>query len=382
MEPNLITSPSALRLADTIQRRIDARDYAPGQWLPAERQLATEFGVHRRVVQDAIALLSEQGLLVCRPSCRPVVAPLLLNAKSALAKRPEDIPPAGARLVAFLMWDDSGLPGATSEQRIFRGFNRALLQAGYHGLFLETGQAGKPMEEYAAHEAAWLAYAVEHRFAGIVFYPYAYRSNRQLLQETSKRLPLVLIDRQILGVETDYVGVNNLAAILEATNYLLAQGHRRIALVAPSEPINTVQDRIAGYRAGMRQAGLSDLVLTVDSTSEWALFDHLLRQPPAERPSAILCVNDATALLVAERMASLGLRVPDDVSLVGFDDLMLRLPQGVGLSSVAQPFEEIGATAARLLLERIATPSLPAQHIELPTTLSLRESIGAIKVPT
>jgi LacI family transcriptional regulator len=283
---------------------------------------------------------------------------------------------AGSRLVALIMWHGGFEPRASAQQRIFWGFNRALSEADYHGVFLDLGEEIESEEENAAREAARLQYALDHRFAGIVFYPYAYQRNRGLIREAARRTPLVLIDRQIPGVETDYVGIDNLSAMQDATSHLMAQGHTRIALITRSEPINTVQDRIAGYRAAMRRADppATDQVITVDSALEWSMFDLIFRLPPADRPTALLCVNDFIALQTAERLRALGLRIPEDVSLVGFDDLVQTLPNGVALTSVAQPFEEIGASAARLLLARIADPGLIVRHTELPAILSVRAS--------
>lgn len=380
MGPKVSASLNSRQVLQALRARIATGDYAAGEWLPAERDIAVEFGVHRRVVRDAIETLAREGQLICRPRCRPLIA---ARAPAETRSHPEPVPSptdaAGSRLMALIMWHGGFEAHATAQQRIFWGFNKALAQERYHGVFLDLGDTIESEEENAAREAARLHYALEHRFAGIAFYPYAYRRNRDLIREAARRTPLVLIDRQIPGIETDYVGIDNLSAMQEATRHLLAQGHDRIALVTRSEPINTVQDRITGYRAAMRGADppAPDWVITVDSALEWSLFDLIFRQPDDERPTALLCVNDSIALQVAERLAMHGVRIPNDVALVGFDDLVQTLPQGVGLSSLAQPFEEIGAAAADLLLKRIAEPRRLVRHIELPTALTVRASSQA-----
>lgn len=379
MAPEVITSPNSLEVASLIERRIKTGVYAPGHWLPTEREMADEFGVHRRIIREAITHLAQAGRLICRPRCRPLVAGNYRPDSAKIDAAENQSAPntaAGSRLVALIMWHGGFEPRASAQQRIFWGFNRVLSQAGYHGVFLDLGAEIESEEENASREAARLQYALDHNFAGVVFYPYAYRRNRGLIREVSRRIPLVLIDRQIPGVETDYVGIDNLRAMRDAAAHLMELGHSRIALVTRSEPINTVQDRISGYRAAMRCADppAPDQVLTVDSDLEWLMFDLIFRLPAEERPSALLCVNDYLALQVAERLATLGARVPDDVALVGFDDLVQNLANGVGLTSVAQPFEEIGANAARFALERIANPDLLARHIELPALVSVRGS--------
>lgn len=381
MAPEVITSPNSLELAALLERRINDGRYLPGHWLPTEREMADEFGVHRRTIRGAIIHLAQAGRLICRPRCRPLVAgdyqPSVEQARSIEAN-PAQKDSAGSRLVALIMWHGGFEPRASAQQRIFWGFNRVLSQAGYHGVFLDLGEEIESEDENAAREAARLQYALDHNFAGIVFYPYAYRRNRGLIREVARRLPFVLIDRQIPGVEADYVGIDNLRAMQDATAHLMAQGHSRIALVTRSEPINTVQDRISGYREAMRSAEppAPDHVLTVDSDLEWSMFDLIFRLPASERPTALLCVNDYLALQVAERVEALGVRVPDDVALVGFDDLVQTLRTGIGLTSVAQPFEEIGSNAARFVMDRVANPKLHARHVELPASVSVRGSSG------
>jgi LacI family transcriptional regulator len=85
-------------------------------------------------------------------------------------------------------------------------------------------------------------------------------------------------------------------------------------------------------------------------------------------------VNDYIAVHTAERLSRLGLAIPQDIALIGFDNIVRTLPEGVGLTTVAQPFEEIGKAAANLFIRRSESPSTPPAHIELPTELIIRES--------
>jgi GntR family transcriptional regulator of arabinose operon len=379
MGPKTTEETKTRQVLQALRTRIATGDYAAGSWLPTERSLADEFGVHRRAIRDAITMLAEEGQIICRPRYRPLVSDQpRIKSQIRFQTDPPPMPShaAGSRLVALIMWHGCFEERTTAQQRIFWGFNQTLAQANYHGVFLDLGETIESEAENAVREAMRLHYALEHRFAGIAFYPYAYHSNRDLIRETARQIPIVLIDRQIPGIETDYVGIDNLSAMQNATRTLQEAGHSRIALVTRSEPINTVQDRIMGYRMAMRAAsqGAGDQVITVDSPLEWSMFDLIFRLPRHERPTALLCVNDFIALQVAKRLELLGVHIPGDVALIGFDDLVEILPQGVGLSSVAQPFEKIGAAAADVLLKRIVAPDLLTQHIELPTTLTLRAS--------
>ncbi len=371
---------SPKQVARVLRERIRAGFYAAGEWLPAERSLTEDLHVHRRVVREAIVQLTEEGLLARRPNCRPIV-------QAGIRKtEPADVPPnpqfPSSRLVALVMWHGGSLEqGATAQQRIFWGINQALGVAGYHAVFLDLGREVGSEQANAASEAAHLRYALDHGFGGVVFYPYAYHSNRELIQEVSRAIPLILLDRMVPGVEADFVGIENRQAMFEATSHLIGLGHRRIAYVTRNEEIKTVQDRLQGYLHALRRAFREDaheIVLSTPSVDggAWPVFDTVFRLPPSERPTAVLCVNDYEAVRVTERLDRIGLCVPQDVSVVGFDDIIHTLPNGVGLTTVAQPFEEIGRLAAQTLLRRLQTPALEPAHRELPSRLIVRDSSG------
>lgn len=273
--------------------------------------------------------------------------------------------------------------GRSAQQRIFWGLNQALGLAGYHAVFLDLGDLVRTEEVNAEREAAHLRYVMEHAFGGVIFYPYAYKSNHDLIREVAQKLPLVLLDRTLPGISADFVGSSNHDALLEATNTLIERGHRRIAYITTAEPINPVQERLQGYLSAIQHSPKThgyEAVLTVPGEPEtpWPTFRALMRAPADERPTAILCVNDYTALRVVDELTAMNLRVPEDISLVGFDDLVETLPGGVGLSSVGQPFEEIGRTAAELFIRRAENPSAPLTYAALPTQLILRESVASL----
>jgi DNA-binding LacI/PurR family transcriptional regulator len=282
------------------------------------------------------------------------------------------------------MWHGGGPleHAGSSQQRIFWGMNQALMDHGYHAVFLDLGgeRIGSE-EENAAREAAHLRYVREQGFGGALFYPYAYRHhNRDLVREVGRSVPLVLLDRKIAGVDADFIGVENHLAMAEATAHLLAQGHRRIAHVTRLEPIHSVQDRLQGYFDAMRGAGdveATEMVLPLPPYGDeryWTLIDAVFRLPPEKRPTAATCVSDYTAVGLAERLERLGLSVPGDVALTGFDNIVPTLPDGTGLTTVAQPYEEIGMRAVELLLRRIRDRRAPSASVELPARLIVRES--------
>jgi len=373
---------SSVKLTQKLREEIEAGRYAPGEALPAERTLAQIFNANRRTVRAAVEQLANEGLLSIKPKCRPVVA--APDSAPRSRRVPKARPLANSQFVALVMWHGISEQGATAQQRIFWGMNKALGREGYHGVFLDLGDEIGSEEENAEREAARLQYAIDHEFGGVIFYAYAYRQNRELIREVARRMPLVLIDRMLTGIDADFVGIDNRQAMFDATRHLIELGHTRLAYVTRNEPINTVIERQEGFRAALREAfgeNAQESILTAPPHvgNQWPVFDGLMHLPADRHPTAILCVNDFEANEVARRLAEIGLTVPGDVSVVGFDNIVRSLVTGIGLTTVAQPFEEIGSKSAELLLNRLRNPNSPTASVELPARMIIRQSTRSIR---
>lgn len=378
------------RVAEILAERIQSGVYSSGETLPTERVLAADLGVHRRSVRAAVGKLVQNGLAYREPNCRPKVGQppekvteRAVSERSAPGGNQSSPKISGSNLIALLMWHGGGPleHAGTAQQRIFWGMNNALRDLGYHAVFLDLG--GHPLgseNENAAREAIHLRYLRDHEFGGAVFYPYAYRHNVDLVRDVSSSVPLVLLDRRINGIDIDFVGIENRRSMFEIVQHLIALGHRRIAYVTGYEPIHSVQDRIHGYLDAIHGPGASErqeMILTLPSYQDdrdWAVIDMVFGQPREKRPTAAVCVSDYLAVHLAERLEYLGLSVPDDVALTGFDDIIAALPNGLGLTTAAQPFEAIGEGAVELLMRRIEQPLSAPKYLELPANLIVRGS--------
>lgn len=371
---------ASARVAATLAERIRSGQYSPETPLPTERVLAADLGVHRRSVRAAIEQLVQEGLVSHQPNCRPTVEGPRREAKVASSAGTPRI--STSNLIALIMWHGGGPleHAGTSQQRIFWGMNEALTKAGCHAVFLDIGDVLRPEEEIAAQEAEHLRYIRDQGFGGAVFYPYAYRHNRALVEEVSRSVPLVLLDRKISGVEVDFVGVENHDSLAQITQHLVTLGHRRIAYLTGYEPIQPVQDRVMGYLDAVRAENdpeLREMVLTMSSHRDdpaWTIVDAVFRLPKDLRPTAAACYTDYLAVDLAERLEKLGLSVPEDVALTGFDGIVPTLPNGLGLTTAAQPYEEMGMAAAALLLRRRQNFAGPPEKIEIPAPLMVRAS--------
>lgn len=368
-------------VVSALRDQIQSGNYKAGDWLPSERSLAEGLGVDRRVIRTAIQQLVESGLIVRRPHCRPIIGPISDDTPKNAAAEPE-ASHSYSKIIALLMWhgNDQFERTFTSQQRIFWGMNQALAEAGYHTVYVELGGRITSDKENAVREAEHLRYIINRGFGGAIFYPYAYRYNRELVEEVRRKIPLVTIDRQVDGVDTDYVGVDNYGAMYETVTHLVEAGHRRIAYVTKNEHIRPVQDRVQGYIDAMRAAGLNELVLCIPTAGlvqPWTSIDAVFRLPKDERPTAAVVFNDYSAVDLMGRLSEIGLSVPGDVALTGFDNIALTLSNGVGLTTVAQPYEGIGRKAVDVLLNRLQNPCAPTQSVELPAQLIVRESSSA-----
>lgn len=368
-------------VADILRKHILSGRYKTGAPLPPERVLTRELRSQRSIVRAAIEQLKDEGLLSKKWNCRPVIQSS--NGYSRERETHEAVKQARfstSRLVALMMWHGGTLEQqGTAQQRIFWGMNQELGQAGYHAVFMDLGAKVGTNEANAERERAHLEYAIDHSFGGVVFCPYAYGRNHNLVKIIAKQMPLIVIDRKLPGIDSDYVGLQNRQAMADAMTYLISLGHRRIAYITKNEPINTVQDRLQGYLEGLdRHFGNEayEMVLPKPSmlNENWPAFDVIFSLGPGERPTAILCVNDYDAVYVVRRLKHLGLEVPRDVSVIGCDNLVKTLDTGVGLTSLAQPFEQIGVEAAKLFLRRAETPTPDPTQIELPAQLICRDS--------
>jgi LacI family transcriptional regulator len=119
------------------------------------------------------------------------------------------------------------------------------------------------------------------------------------------------------------------------------------------------------------------MILTLppyDDDSTWTVVDAVFRLPKEQRPTAVACMNDYLAVSLSERLKVLGLSVPADVAITGFDNIVPALPNGSGLTTVAQPYEEIGTAAVDLLMRRIKDPRAASRSFQLPAQLIVRES--------
>jgi LacI family transcriptional regulator len=193
--------------------------------------------------------------------------------------------------------------------------------------------------------------------------------------------PFVLIDHGGNGAEGPSVGATNHQGAYDATRYLIELGHRRIGFVTGNLEMGCAADRLAGYRTALGDHGLAvdPCLIQEGDFAQPRGFDcarALLSLP--ESPTAIFASNDVSAFGVVEAIRDRGLRIPDDVSVIGFDDIPTAASIHPRLTTVRQPLEEMGRQATRMLLEFIANPERQVERLDLPTSLVIRGSCRSL----
>jgi DNA-binding LacI/PurR family transcriptional regulator len=245
------------------------------------------------------------------------------------------------------------------------------------GLVVSETQGGPPSNR------GWIEDVLARRPTGVIIV-LSHLDDGVRTQLRSRGIPLVVVDPTGEPLhDTPSVGATNWSGGLTATRHLLGLGHRRIGVIAGPESLLCSRARLDGYRAAMDAAGVEvdpDLIrhgnFFVNEAIEEALV--LLDREPSARPTAIFALNDQQALGVYLAARQMGLHIPDDLSVVGFDDIPTARWASPPLTTVKQPLVQMAVTAAKLVL-RLAAGEQPTEtRIELATALIVRSSTGPV----
>ena len=210
-------------------------------------------------------------------------------------------------------------------------------------------------DQASVRESAYLDLFEEQRVHGVLISPLDDDSTEQLQRLRRRGTPTVLVDRQTDDRSFSSVAVDDVFGGHLAASHLIDQGRRRLAFVGGPDSIRQVADRLAGARAAVAEH--PGVTLEVVQTESLAVLDgraagEALRSRPApERPDAVFAANDLLALGVLQALNMFGdVRVPDEIALIGYDDIAFAAAAVVPLSSIRQPSALIGSTAVELLL--------------------------------
>lgn len=239
---------------------------------------------------------------------------------------------------------------------------------------LMSNTTGDPQKELA-----YLSILENEDVGGLIIAPTS-ENVGEVAQLADAGLPIVVIDRRVTSGNVDMVLSDNVAGARSAIEHLIDLGHQRIGHIGGPLHLTSGRERYQGYREAMQDAGL-----VVDL--EWVRFGDHKHESGYKYALELLAVDPPlTALFIENNMMTLGAlnaiherhrRIPEDIAVVGFDDVPWSKSLNPPLTVVAQPMLEIGYRAASLLLERIEAPDLPSRVEVLPTNLIVRASSGS-----
>ncbi|MDX2162040.1 MAG: LacI family DNA-binding transcriptional regulator [bacterium] len=255
-----------------------------------------------------------------------------------------------------------------SYSRMASAVEHALFDHGYRALICNA-------EEDEERERAYIEMLLRQRVEGIIIDTSA-RSFDGLIELQKNHVPIVLFDRIVEDIQCNQVFCDNSLGGYTGIMHLIELGHRRIGVVGAPSHQEPIIRRIRGTREAIAAHGIDDdprLLITGDTQ----LFDmgydaaRALMQLDTP-PTAIFALTDVTAVGVMHAVTELGYRIPDDLSVVGYDDIPIASYTMPPLTTVAQPIVEMGRTAAEMLLRHIENPKLPFEKVVLPTHLVVR----------
>lgn len=390
------------QVADDLRARVRAGAFAPDGRLPSEVTLARELGVSRGTVRQALAVLLSERAVHTVPGRGTFVTSVsggtgTADRETAGYGAPESVVSAraeprddyssgqraGNRLVGVVIPEVARM----RVPELLGGIEAGLRAADYS---LVLGGSG----DWREQEAEQVDRLVRQGVQGLILYPVDGASNAALLRELrAGGLPVVLVDRYLFDLNVDAVVADNIGGACQAVQHLVRAGRQRIGFVSTDNlGTSSIAERRAGYLLALEQLAVVGGHSSVEGPSCTSL--HRLFTWPApdqtaarrngvalaqylgrpDRPDAVFAVNDMVAFQVLEAAAGLGLRVPDDLAVVGFDNLAYPDYAGVPLTTIEQPREAIGRVAAGLVIDGIAGRRTETARVVLATRLIVRQT--------
>lgn len=224
---------------------------------------------------------------------------------------------------------------------------------------------------------------IKKRVDGILFLAAGGKSTKHIRTMQEQKTPLVVVDRYIPDLAVDTVLIDNAHGGWLATHHLIELGHQRIGCITGPSDLSLSAERVTGYRCALQEAGLAvDETLIIKGNFQYETGYQAAQQfltKPAP-PTAIFACNDLMAIGAINAAIRQGCQVPQQLSVIGFDDIRMAAYTNPLLTTVAQPKYEMGSIATAMLLERIHTQEMAPRQRLLDTQLVVRESTAPPRI--
>lgn len=353
--------------------KIQSGELSPGAKLPTEIELAKMYNVSRITVNHALKKLSENNIIY-----RVKKGGTFINGKRK----------AKSQLIVPIILQNS----FNENMRIFESASRYAL---LNNCFLDLHISDNKIEK----ERKLLTRILEMPISGVIIYPVQSYQNIDLYSLLQiRKIPFVFLDREITGIRTSCVYPANKQSIYEMVRQLVELGHRRIAYFAITDDMASSElARFRGYCEGMTSCGIpirSNYLLQLKGyqqrfTSNTHTFGQMSFESRCAQcvqqilemedpPTAIICTNDVNALTLMDMLQKKGKRIPEDISITGFDNLAATLTHKPLITTMEQNFEEMGKTAVQAILQLIESPTV-FRNYTIPVKSLNRESVAALR---
>ncbi len=340
-EPNN-SAPKYHQLKDYIKNQIIRGYLIPGEKLTSENTLASQFKLSRHTVRQALGELENEGF-ICREKGR-----------GTFCSRPRK---TSAQSIAVLTTYISDYIFPT----IIRGIEEILSNAGYNLLLANTNND-------KSKEAQYLENFLNQQIDALIIEPTKSaldNSNINYYQELEARgIPYLMLNAYYPDLETAYLIMDDTQGTALATNHLLQLGHRQIAGIFKIDDLQGIK-RQAGFVSALKEFGITENPAFIGNytTEQFRSYPYQFIRSLLQKelpPTAVVCYNDQIAFEVLEAIRNEGLRVPDDISVVGYDDSSLATATEIKLTTIKHPKAKMGRQAAQNIVEMLSG------HIEKP----------------
>lgn len=361
MQPELSAAPKYRQIYDSLKQAIASGEYQRGQRLPSESELVKTFGASRLTVNRALRELQLGGVIDRRVGSGSYVRGATTQGYTFGLLIPE-------------------LGQTEIFEPICRGMAEVTLPEPHVLLWGKSPSTSRQVERQA-HESCeqWIA----KRVSGVFFAPLEYTPEKDAINARIAELfeeagiPLVLIDRDIVPYPErsrhDVVGIDNRRAAYVLTRHMLQAGCTKLVFVGRVGSAPSCVARSVGFRDALQAAGLDphrSPVRHIDPNDPSQIRSVI----EETNPDGIVCSNDYTAAHVMRTLEDLSRAVPTDVRIAGFDDVKYAGLLPVPLTTIRQPCAELGATAVKVMLERLKQPDMPPRDVLLNFSLVVRAS--------
>ncbi len=364
-----------VQLHNQLRRLIVSERWRYGERIPTETQLSEHLDISRTTVRIALQRIEVEGLIK-RAAGRGTF--VVYRSQEHLANRS----------IGYLTCSFHN----EIHTSILNSAQTELRSAGYQVIFSNSQDRDD--------EARILRQLLDDNIAGLMLWANAKptEATRSVLFEYERRkIPIVLLDRPVSGIRADYVASDNFGGSYDLVQHLLELGHQHIVPLMPNiDYLHPVNERHRGYVTAIEECGMypyspwkinppqrhefheTDIYSLAGERSQQIIEQvERLTDIVSPTPTAIFCINDILAIIALSALRNLGYIVPDDVSIVGFDDISMSSHLGVPLTTASQNAYELGKVASRMLIERLQGADMPPRAHQAPTQLRIRSSTAA-----